>query len=181
MNLIIGISLSVFTIVFIIVMTFIIVNRVDRRYGRVEREADRLEAENIRMCKSLSQVQELRRETEYRYLRVLRDYRFSQKANARHRRHIRRLRETLDLPEVKNLLARNADPAAHRDYDAALTARVLGDHPMVKVDTGKLGDPEIRDSIGQVVGGNRPTFQNDPLEVAGEVARTKLPKVATAL
>ena len=153
---------------FIALLVYIIIHALGRP-GRMERDCNRLEASNEQLRRMVVTRDVELSEVKLKYLRVLRDYRFSQKANTRHKRHIRRLRETLDMPEVKDLLARNADPAAHNDDVFNRT------YPVVKVNTDKLAvsDPATTDTA--------PTFKNDPLEAAGQVARTKLPKVAVAL
>ncbi len=62
-----------------------------------------LEGENKRLRASSNETHMMSMDLQRRYLRILRDYRFSQNANERHKRANRRLRE---LPEVQEALAK---------------------------------------------------------------------------
>ena len=80
-----------------------------------------------------------------RYWRILRDYRFSQNANERHKRANRRLRE---LPEVKRALDTMA-VARRKDYEGkqrrkALTgARTQHDKPILET----IPNPRREDAL----------------------------------
>jgi hypothetical protein len=69
----------------------------EKRKSRLERENDALE-ERIRSLEwELDFAHQCSQELELKYLRNLREYRFSQKANERHKRANRRLRKMLDV------------------------------------------------------------------------------------
>lgn len=78
-------------------------NRQQHGLGNLVAKLATLEGENKRLRASSNETHMISMDLQRRYLRLLRDYRFSQKANERHKRANRRLRE---LPEVQEALAK---------------------------------------------------------------------------
>ena len=104
-----------------------------------------LEGENRRMRAAMDATHVTSMDIQLRYWRILRDYRFSQNANERHKRANRRLRE---LPEVKRALDTMA-VARRKDYEGkqrrkALTgARTQHDKPILET----IPNPRREDAL----------------------------------